>query len=147
MPTLTERIEADYKTALKAGDRLRVDTLRLIKAGLQRVAIEKRKDVLEDADVVHVLSQQAKQRRETLDAAKQNNRPDVAAQSTKELEILAGYLPQPLSESALTQLVEEAIAAVGPQQGPVMKYVMGKSAGSADGKVVSRLVGERLKRA
>lgn len=146
-PTLTERIEEDYKTALKAGQRLRVDTLRLIKAGIQRVAIEKRKDRLDDPDVVQVLAQQAKQRKETMDAAKQTGRQDVLDQATQELAIVNAYLPQQLSPEAIASLIDEAIKAVGPNQGPIMKYVMGKAAGSADGKIVSQLVGERLKRA
>lgn len=146
MATLLERLDADYKTALKAGDRLRVDTLRLIKAGVQRAAIDKRKDVLDDQEVLQVVAQQAKQRRETIDSAKQTSRQDVLTQATQELAILTAYLPQPLSPEALTQLIDEAVAAVGPQQGSVMKYVMGKAAGAADGKVVSQLVSERLKR-
>lgn len=146
MATLLERLDADYKTALKAGDRLRVDTLRLIKAGVQRAAIDKRKDVLDDQEVLQVVAQQAKQRRETIDSAKQTSRQDVLTQATQELAILTAYLPQPLSPEALTQLIDEAVASVGPQQGSVMKYVMGKAAGAADGKVVSQLVSERLKR-
>ena len=146
MAGLTERFETDYKQALKAGERLRVDTLRLIKAAIQRVAIEKRKDGLEDGEIIQVLSQQAKQRRETIDAAKQSDRQDVLSQATQELAILNTYLPAQLSEEALTQLVEEAVAAVGLSQGPIMKYVMGKASGGADGKLVSQLVGQRLKR-
>ncbi|MCI0458815.1 MAG: GatB/YqeY domain-containing protein [Gemmataceae bacterium] len=144
MATLLERLEADYKTALKAGERLRIDTLRLIKAGIQRVAIEKRKDALDDKEILQVIAQQAKQRRETLESAKQANRQDVAAQATQELELLNAYLPQPLSEAALKQLIEEAIAEVGANQGQVMKFVMGKAGGAADGKTVSRLVSARL---
>ena len=147
MATLIERLEADYKTALKAGEKLRVDTIRLIKAGIQRVAIEKRKDVLDDPEVIQVLAQQAKQRRETIDSAKQTSRQDVLAQATAELEILNSYLPQQLTPEALKQLVDEAIKAVGANQGPIMKYVMSKAAGSADGKLVSQLVAERLKQA
>jgi hypothetical protein len=146
MATLTERIEADYRVALKAGERLRVDTLRLIKAAIQRAAIDKRQDRLEDPDVIQVLSQQAKQRRETMDAATQSNRQDVLSQATQELAILNSYLPEQLSETALKQLIEEAVGSVGLNQGPIMKYVMGKASGAADGKTVSRLVGERLKR-
>ncbi len=145
MATLTERIEADYKTALKAGERRRVDTLRLVKAAMQRTAIEKRKETLDDQEVLPVIAQQAKQRRETIEAAKQGRRDDVLAQATEELALLNGYLPQQLSPETLQQLIEEAIAAVGPAQGPVMKYVMGKAAGAADGKTVSQLVAERLK--
>ncbi|MBI3088082.1 MAG: GatB/YqeY domain-containing protein [Candidatus Omnitrophica bacterium] len=145
MPTLTERLETDYKTALKAQDRLRVDTLRLIKAAMQRVAIEKRKDTLEDQEIIQILGQQAKQRRETLEAAKQGGRQDVAEQATAELGLITAYLPQQLSADALKQLVEEAVKTVGANQGQIMKFVMGKAAGAADGKLVSQLVGERLK--
>lgn len=147
MATLTERLESDYKAALKAGERLRVDALRLIKAGIQRVAIEKRKASLEDQEILQVIAQQAKQRRETIEFAKQTNRDDVLAQATAELALLNSYLPQQLSEDALKQLIEEAVKAVGSIQGQVMKHVMSKAAGAADGKVVSRLVAERLKKA
>jgi uncharacterized protein YqeY len=144
MPTLTERIESDYKQALKAGQRLRVDTLRLLKAGMQRVASDKRKDALEDSEVLQVLSQQAKQRRETLESAKQAGRQDVAAQATQELEILGGYMPAQLSDEAILKWIEEAIASVGKQQGQIMKHVMAKTEGAADGKRVSQLVTQRL---
>lgn len=145
MATLTERIEADYKTAFKAGQRLRVDTLRLIKAAIQGVSIEKRKDTLDDAEIIRVLNQQAKQRRETLEAAKKGGRQDVAAQAEEELAILNAYLPQQLSPEALKQLIDEAVQSVGANQGQIMKYVMQKAAGAADGKLVSQLVAERLK--
>lgn len=146
MATLIERLEGDYKTAFKAGERVRVDTLRLIKAGIQRVAMEKRKESLDDGEVLQVLAQQAKQRRETMDAAKQSGRQDILDQTTQELAILASYLPQQLSADAIAQLVDEAIKTVGPNQGQIMKHVMAKAAGAADGKLVSQLVGERLKR-
>ncbi len=146
MSPLAGRIETDYKSALKAGQRLRVDTLRLIKAGIQRTAIDKRKDVLDEQEIIQVLAQQAKQRRETIESAKQTNRPDVLGQATEELAILTAYLPQQLSPEAVSQLVEEAVKAVGANQGQVIKYVMGKAAGAADGKLVSQLVSERLKK-
>ena len=147
MATLSERLDADYKTAMKAGQRVRIDTIRLVKAAMQRAAIDKRKDALDDAETIQVISQQVKQRRETIDSAKQTNRPDVLAQATEELALLTAYLPQQLSPEALKQLVEEAVTAVGTNQGQIMKYVMGKAAGAADGKMVSQLVGERLKAA
>lgn len=145
MPTLTERLESDYKAAMKAGERLRVDTIRLIKAGVERVAIEQRRATLDDQEVIQVLAQQAKQRQETIDSAKQAGRQDVVAQATQELAILKTYLPQPLSADALKRLIEEAIKTVGPNQGQIMKHVMGKAAGAADGKTVSQLVSERLR--
>lgn len=145
MATLTERFEADYKTALKGGDRLRVDTLRMVKAALQRVAIDKRKDALDDADVIPVLNQQVKQRRETIEAAQKAGRQEIATASTAELNILTSYLPQQLSAETIKKLIEEAVASVGTNQGQIMKFVMGKSVGAADGKTVSQLVAERLK--
>lgn len=145
MGTLLERLDSDYKTALKAREQRRVDTLRLIKAAIQRLAIDKRKDTLDDQEIIQILSQQAKQRRETMDAAKQGNRQDVLSQAMAELEMINAYLPKQLSIDEVKRLVEDAIASVGPSQGPIMKYVMGKAAGAADGKLVSQLVGERLK--
>ena len=147
MATLADRIETDYKTALKAGERLRVDTLRLIKAGMQRAASDKRKDALDDQEIIQVLSQQTKQRRETIESAKHTSRQDVLNQATEELAILASYLPQQLSQQAVEQLIDEAVKTVGANQGQVMKYVMGKAAGAADGKLVSQLVSVRLKQA
>lgn len=144
MATLTERLDADYKTALKAREQLRVDTLRLIKAAIQRAAFDKRKDTLDDPDIVPLLAQQVKQRRETLESAKKGGRQDIAAQAEAELAIINGYLPQQLSEEALEGLIEDAIKAVGPTQGLIMKHVMGKAAGAADGKLVSQLVAQRL---
>ncbi len=145
MPTIIERIEADYKTALKAGQRLRVDTFRLVKAAVQRVAMDKRKDTLDDAEVLQVINQQVKQRRETLEAAKTSGRQDVLTQTSEELAILASYLPQQMTPEALKQLIDQAIKEVGANQGAIMKHVMAKAAGAADGKTVSALVGERLK--
>ena len=83
MATLTERLETDYKTAMKAQDRRRIDTIRLIKAAIQKVAIDKKKDVLDDAEVIQVLTQQAKQRKETLDAGKQTGRQDIVTQANE----------------------------------------------------------------
>jgi len=108
------------------------------------VSIEKRKDTLDDAEIIQVLNQQAKQRRETLEAAKKGGRQDVLDQAAQELAILNSYLPQQLSAEALKQLIDEAIQAVGANQGQIMKFVMQKAAGAADGKLVSQLVAERL---
>ncbi len=142
---LFEQIDADYKLALKAGDRLRVDALRMIKADVQRVTIDQKTDRLDDAGIQQVLARQVKQRRETLEAAKQSNRQDILTRTTEELAILTAYLPTPLPEAELARLIDEAVAAVGSQQRQVMKYVMSKAAGAADGATVSRLVASRLK--
>ena len=145
MATLRERLETDYKDAMRSQQRVRIDTLRLIKAAMQRVAIDKRKETLEDQDIIPVLTQQAKQRQETIDAAKQSNRQDILAQSVQELEIITAYLPKALAPEAVNTIIEEAINTVGPNHGQVMKYVMSKAPGAVDGKLVSQLVSQRLK--
>lgn len=145
MATLRERIETDYREALKAGQRRRVEMLRLVKAAIQREAIEQRKETLDDQEILKVLAQQTKQCRETMESAKQGKRDDVLAQATEELAILTSYLPEPLSEDRLKVLIEEALQSVGPHRGQIMKYVMGKAAGAADGKQVNQLVEVRLK--
>jgi len=145
MATLAQRIDEDLKTALKARDQRRLDTLRLVKASIQRSASDKRKDTLDDPEVVQVLVQQAKQRRETIDAAKKGGRQDVLSAAEAELEMINTYLPQQLAPEAIKQLIEEAIKTAGPNQGAIMKFIMAKAVGAADGKLVSQLVGERLK--
>ncbi len=145
MPTLQERIESDYKEALRAGQRLRVDTLRLIKAAVQRIAMDKRKDTLDDPEIQQVLAHQAKQRRETIESVKDSGRQDIIDQSTQELALIEAYLPKQLPDDALIRFIDEAIQSVGKNQGQIMKFVMGKAAGAADGKRVSQLVATRLK--
>jgi uncharacterized protein YqeY len=145
MSTLNNRILDDYKTAFKAQDRLRIDTLRLVKAALQKVQIDKRKDALDDAEVLQVLAQQAKQRQETIDAAAKSSRTDILDQAKQEMAILQAYLPARLTADAIKTLIDEAITSVGANQGQIMKFVMAKAGGGADGKLVSQLVAERLK--
>ena len=144
MGQLAARLEQDYKIAFKAQERLRIDTLRLIKAALQKVQIDKHKDVLDDPEVVQVLSQQAKQRQETIDAAAKSSRAEILAQAQQELAIITAYLPARLSDEAIGALVDEAIKAVGANQGQIMKHVMSKASGSVDGKQVSQIVAQRL---
>ena len=146
MTSLLERLNDDYKTAMKSGQRRRVDTIRMAKAAMQRAAMDKRKEQLDDQEILHVLANQAKLRRETIESAKQAGRQDVVQEANEELAILATYLPQPISDEAVRQLIEEAIQQVGPSQGPVMKFVMGKAGGTVDGKLVSQLVSQRLQR-
>ncbi|MBI3324437.1 MAG: GatB/YqeY domain-containing protein [Candidatus Omnitrophica bacterium] len=145
MATISERLDEDYKTALKAGQRRRVETIRMAKAAIQRAAIDKRKDALDDQEALQVLAQQAKLRRETIESAKQVGRPDVVQEATEELTILGAYLPAPLTPEAINGLIEEALKTVGANQGQIMKFVMGKAGAGIDGKQVSQLVGQRLK--
>jgi uncharacterized protein len=143
MPESTlERIQADTKDAMKAGDKPRVGALRLIADALQ-------KDLKAGGeDEVAVLRRERKRRIEAAEAYRSGGDADRAQAEESEAELISGYLPAELSDDELTSIVDEAISttgASGPQDtGKVMGAAMGKVAGRADGKRVSALVQARL---
>jgi len=137
-----EQIQADTKTAMKAGDKPRVGALRLIADALQ-----KDQKAGGDDDVA-VLRRERKRRLEAAEAYRSGGDSDRAEAEDSEAELISGYLPAELSDEELSSIVDEAIAstgAAGPQDtGKVMGAAMGNVAGRADGKRVSALVRERL---
>ena len=143
MPESTlEQIQADTKTAMKAGDKPRVGALRLIADALQ-------KDLKSGGeDEVAVLRRERKRRLEAAEAYRSGGDADRAEAEESEAELISGYLPAELSDDELAAIVDEAISSVGaggPQDtGKVMGAAMGKVAGRADGKRVSALVQTRL---
>lgn len=137
-----ERIQADTRAAMKAGERERVGALRLVADALQ-------KDLKEGGgDEVAVLRRERKRRLEAAEAYRDGGDEPRAAAEEAEAELISGYLPAELSDEELSALVDEAIAqsgATGPQDmGKAMGAAMGRVAGRADGKRVSALVRERL---
>ena len=137
-----EQIQAEIRTAMKAGERERVSALRLIADALQ-------KDTKAGgSDEVSVLRRERKRRVEAAEAYRGGGDEQRAAVEESEAELISGYLPAELSDSELAAIVDEAISgsgAEGPQDmGKVMGPVMGKVAGRADGKRVSAAVRERL---
>lgn len=137
-----ERIQADTRAAMKAGERDRVGALRLIADALQKDAKEG------GGDEVAVLRRERKRRVEAAEAYREGGDAERAAAEEAEAELITSYLPAELSDDELAAIVDEAIAsssAAGPQDiGKVMGPVMGKVGGRADGKRVSALVRERL---
>lgn len=151
--SLKQRIEDDLKTALKKGDKERLGCLRMVKAKVQEKQVELRgkegKDAtLTDEQVVQVVSAYAKQRRDSIDSYEKGGRDDLAAKERSELALLTDYLPQQMSEEEVAKIVDEAVAESGATQpkdmGAVMKLVMPKVKGRADGKLVNELVKSRL---
>lgn len=144
---LADRLQEDLHRALRAGDSLRVSTLRLARAAIHNAEIELGRP-LTDAEVEGVLAREMKRRREAIDAYTRAAREDLARKEGLELAVLAEYLPPPLSEADLRALVREAVATVGargPQDlGRVMGVVMPRVKGRADGGLVNRLVREAL---
>lgn len=135
---------------MKAKQAERLGVLRMLKAALKNVAIEKGgPDVaLEDADVLAIIRKQVKQRQDSVESFTKGGRPELAAKEEAEIAVLNAYLPQALSAEALAALVKEAIAESGAtskaQMGLAMKIAKEKAAGRADGKALSLEVQRQL---
>jgi len=144
---LKTSIQEDTKTALKAGDKVRVGTLRLLSAAIKNREIEMGKEATDD-DVRDVAIKEAKRRRESIEAYRSAGREELAGAEEAELEILKPFLPEQLSEVELNALIDEAVASTGAtspkEMGKVMGAVMAKAKGKADGTVVQELVRAKL---
>ena len=147
---LEEKIMEDYKKAMKEKEALKVSVLSFLRAELKNAAIDKKKDKLEDSEVIAVVKKQVKQRQDSIEQFKAGGRQDLVEKETKELEILKSYLPQQLSEDKIREIIEEAVretGACGPQDmGKLMKALLPKLSGGADNKLVSELVKARLQK-
>ncbi len=147
MPLLA-KVDEDLKAAMKARDELKVSALRMLKAAASNAAIAKGKSTLEDAEAMEVIAKLIKQREESVEAYTKGNRPELAEKERKEAAILKAYLPAAMPDEELKGIIQAAIketGAAGPQgMGAVMKAVLPKVAGRADGKKVSQLVSQML---
>ena len=145
--TLKAQISDDTKTAMKAGDKDRLRVLRLIHAGIKQVEVDERTE-LDDAGVLRVLEKMVKQRRDSVAQFTEGGRKDLADIELAEITVLDGYLPEPLSESELDQIIERAIDETGAESvrdmGRVMGLVKSKAAGRADMGAVGAKVKQRL---
>jgi uncharacterized protein YqeY len=146
---LAERIQTDLTASMKARDQLTTTVLRSVLAAMKEARVaEGAADELSDADVEAIINREAKKRDEAATAFADAGRAEQAAQERAEGEILARYLPQPLTEAELDELVGRVLEAGGfttpKDMGPAMKAVQAEVAGRADGKVVSGLVRARL---
>ena len=148
--SLTEQLQADMKAAMRDGDALRRDTLRMVIAAAQNAAKDKRAP-LTDEEALEVLGREVKKRRESIAAYQAAGRDDLAAKEQAEIDILAPYLPEQLTEDEIRALAREAVATSGAttpkDMGRVMSVLMPQVKGRADGKLVSRIVNEELARA
>jgi len=146
---LYEKLDTDVKNALKAGDAIKVSVLRMALATIKTLMIEKNLKSLDDNGVIEILQRHVKQHRESIDQFTKGGRADLADKEKAELKILEGYLPEQLGEEELAKIVKATIAEVGASTkkdtGKVMKAVMDKIKGKADGKAVSSIVQQVLK--
>ncbi len=145
--SLREQLAADMKSAMRNKDKIRKDVVTMIRSSIKQVEVDERK-VCNDEDVQLLIMKQVKQRKDALEAFKQGHREDLIEQTKAEITLLESYLPEPLSQEELTEIVKEAVVATGAEtikdMGKVMSLVMEKTKGRADGKVVNQLVRQHL---
>jgi uncharacterized protein YqeY len=153
MMSTQERILNDLKEAMKSSQRQRREVLRMLRAKIQEqeVALRAKKGrdyKLSEQETLAALSSYAKQRRQSIESYREGGRSDLVEKETSELKIVEEYLPKQLSESEIEQIVDQAIQESGAQSvqdlGKVMRLVMPRFQGAADGKVVNRIVREKL---
>ena len=148
--SLLLKIDSDIKDAMRARDAERLNVLRMLKSALKATAMEKgiADDVLDDATSLAVLRKEMKKRQDSIESFDKGNRPELAAKERAEAEILAAYLPKPLTPEETESLVKAAIAESGAtskaQMGAVMKLATERAAGRADGRALSAIVGRLL---
>lgn len=145
--TIKERIHADLKDAMRAQDKQKIGTLRLITAAIKQIEVDER-IVVEDDRLLIILDKMVKQRKESIQQFQTAGRDDLVQQETYELNVIRTYLPTPLSDAELKNLIEEAFQATQAEKladmGKVMAYLKPKVQGRADMSVVSTLIKERF---
>jgi uncharacterized protein len=148
--SLRDRIQSDITAAMRSGDALRRDVLRMAQNAVYGVEKRDRRE-LGDDDVAAILSREVKTRRESIEAFRKGGREDLVAKEEAEIAILADYLPEQLDDAAIQTLVGEAVAATGASSardlGKVMGWLSPRTRGRADGRRVSELVAQALARA
>ncbi|MEZ4871838.1 MAG: GatB/YqeY domain-containing protein [Bdellovibrionales bacterium] len=147
--SLREQITSDVKAAMKAKEADRLQALRMVQAAIKNKEIELRPNEISEKDVMDVLKKLAKQRKDSIEQYTNAGRDDLASKEKDELNIIEAYLPAQLSEEKVAEIVESVIAEMGAagdmkQMGAVMKAVIDKTAGTADNKLVSQLVRQKL---
>jgi uncharacterized protein YqeY len=144
---LKERITEDMKSAMRAGDKDRLATIRMALAAIKQREVDER-ITLDDPQVLAVLEKMIKQRREAIAQFESGGRADLVAKETAEIAVLQGYLPTPFSDAEIDALIGEAIAATGAasikDMGKVMAAVRPKAQGRADMGAVSARIKQRL---
>jgi len=146
---LKETLQNDLTEAIRSRDELSSGTIRMVLTAITNEEVAgKSARVLSDAEIITVLSREAKKRREAAEAFAEAGRADRAEQEKSEGEVIARYLPEQLSEADIKKIIANAVAASGASgpavMGAVMKLVTPQTAGKADGGTVSRLVKEAL---
>ena len=142
--TLKTRIQDDMKQAMKAGDKERLKVVRMLLAAIKQIEVDKRTE-LDDAGVLGVLEKMVKQRRESVNQFRAGNRDDLADIELAEIAVLEKYLPAPLSETEVDEMIATAIAETGATSIRDMGKVMSHLKSSAQGRADMSAVGAKVK--
>jgi len=144
---LEERLNEEMKQAMKSNDKLRLSTIRMIRSAVKNKEIEQRKK-LDDNDIAKVIQGMVRKSEESIDQFQAGGRMDLVEKEKKEIEILKSFLPQPMSHEEMLRIIDQSIEETQSSSikdlGKVMKSVMPKLGGKADGKLINQLVKERL---
>ncbi len=145
---LKEKISKDFIEALKARDERKLSALRLLRTEIKKREVSGQKKELLETEVLETISMLVKQRRESIRLFREGQRQDLVEKEEAELQFLQAYLPQPLTQSAVEELIDSILVEIKAtglkDQGKVMKAAMGKIVGRAEGKVVSEIVRQKL---
>ena len=147
MPGLRAQLRGDLKTAMRARETVRRDTIRMLEAAIKNAEIEKRGE-LDESTVQSIIQKQVRQREDSIEQFEKGDRQDLADKERAEIEVLTAYLPAQMDRDAIAEAaraVIERTGASGPgDKGKVMGPLMGELRGQADGRLVNEVVGELL---
>lgn len=141
---LKAQITEDMKSAMRAGERDKLATIRLILAAIKQVEVDTRND-LDDDQVLAILDKMVKQRRESISQFEQAGRDELAAKENQEITLIQEYLPEQLTEDEITSLIDEAIASTGAESMRDMGKVMGQLKPKLQGRADMGAVSARIK--
>jgi len=145
---IVKKIDQDLITAMKEKNEIATNCLRMLKSAIRYEAIHQKKDSIDESEIIAIVRRALKQRKESQEAFTKGNRPDLAQKEAKEIDLISAYLPAGLSEEALKKVIQDAINATGAKtkadKGKVMKEVVAKVRGQADGSQISQFVDQFL---
>jgi uncharacterized protein YqeY len=145
---LREQILEDIKTAMKAREADKLSAIRFLQSAIKNREIELRPNAITEADVVGVIKKMAKQRKDSIAEYEKAGRQDLVNKEKFELTVMEAYLPQQMGQDEIAKIVDDVIKSTGAAgmkaMGAVIKEVMARTAGNADGKMISDLVKTKL---
>lgn len=144
---ILEKINSDFKDAMRAKDEIKVGALRILKSEIKNAEIDKRSELTEE-EILKVIAKKVKQHKDSIESFQAGGRADLVEHEQKQMAVLAEYLPKQMSEDEVRAIVKAVISETGAKQsdfGKVMKEVLARAKGQTDGSVVSKIAKEELK--